>query len=249
MKVLPVKIALDESKQPEIFYSIQGEGPFTGRPSIFIRLSECNLYCHWCDTPYTWNWQDTDYLHMDEQKYDKADEQQLLDGSKIIESVRVFPCKHIVLSGGEPLLQQKQLLPVLTTLCEHNYLFDIETNGTVKPIPEFGQFINSYVVSPKLANAKIPLEKRIRQDALKWFANSANSFFKFVVAEPGDLSEILQLIAEFTIAEDKVYLLPAAKSLEQLQARQGQISSLAKEYGFRFSDRLHLRLYGDKRGV
>ena len=110
-----IKISNIQQGQPEIFLSLQGEGPEIGRPSIFVRLSGCNLYCVWCDTPYTWNWEGTDYKHQTLKKYSKALERSSLEFDEVASLITRFDCAHVVFTGGEPLAQHKSLL----RLCEN----------------------------------------------------------------------------------------------------------------------------------
>ncbi len=251
MSASSVNIALDENKQPEVFYSLQGEGPHTGRPSIFIRLSECNLYCQWCDTPYTWNWQHTPYQHQRPHKYVPHEEQQQLDHATLLAAIKALPGSNLVISGGEPLVQQKRLRSLLALLfhADESCRIDVETNGTICPVAGLDRFISCYVVSPKLANANVPVEKRIRPDVLGWFARSDKAYFKFVVSTEADMQELRDLTRQYEIADSRVYLMPAADSLAQLNDMQTRVGLWALQQGFRFSDRLHLRLFGNGRGV
>ena len=109
-------LAVKQGGEPEIFYSIQGEGPHFGRPSVFLRLSGCNLSCRWCDTPYTWNWEEGENRHEQAQQYNKQAEQQSLQVESLSTQLNSFPCRHLVLTGGEPMLQQKRLVALLDTL-------------------------------------------------------------------------------------------------------------------------------------
>ena len=95
----------------EIFYSIQGEGEWAGRPNIFIRTSGCNLRCSFCDTTYT---------------YDDGKEMSI---DKISSQISKYPCKYICITGGEPLLQ-KDILDLIDFLIKRNYIICIETNGS-----------------------------------------------------------------------------------------------------------------------
>ena len=249
--VLPLLLAVTAAQRPEIFHSLQGEGPHLGRPSVFVRFSECNLTCHWCDTPYTWNWQERDHEHENHKRYDKAQEQVTLDVAQLAAEIRRFPCQNLVLTGGEPMLQQKRIVPVLEQLrgeTDAPWYVDLETNGTVLPAASFDRYVSCYVVSPKLSNAKVDERQRIKAEAMTWFANSPKAFFKFVVGDESDLVEIKALVERFNIQQDKVFLLPKASTLEELEANQAVVANMSLQAGYRFSDRLHLRLYGRKRG-
>src|SRR5690606_13922744 len=90
---------------PEIFFSLQGEGKSLGAPSVFVRSSRCNLYCSWCDTPYTWNWSGTGFAHDSAPKFDMHAHTIELGVPDVVAWVRRWPCRRVVLTGGEPLLQ------------------------------------------------------------------------------------------------------------------------------------------------
>lgn len=238
--------------QAEVFHSLQGEGPFVGRPSTFIRTSGCNLYCFWCDTPYTWNFSGTPFVHESSQKYERKREQVELHASELAARVRSLGCKNVVLTGGEPLLQQSQLLSLFRELGSDPdpYVFDVETNGTVTPVPSFDDAVFAYVVSPKLKNSRVKDGHRLRDEALHFFADSRKAYFKFVVDSPErDREEVMSLIRAYQLPRERCFLMPAATSPQALETRAPEIARLCADEGLRFSDRLHLRLYGSSRGT
>lgn len=100
-----LRLATVRPGEPEIFHSLQGEGISMGRPSVFVRLSGCNLACHWCDTPYTWFFEGHAGPHRGEQRYDRRANSVTLDIAEVAAAVRQYECPHIVFTGGEPLLQ------------------------------------------------------------------------------------------------------------------------------------------------
>jgi 7-carboxy-7-deazaguanine synthase len=239
--------------QPEIFYSIQGEGKNIGQPSIFIRTSLCNLHCIWCDTDYTWNWESTRFKHHNDQqagyqKFKMSEVIQEMTTEEVTEQVRQYACKNIVLTGGEPMMQQEALIELMEQLGE-DYWFEIETNGTLLPDPAFDQLIHQYNVSPKLANSGNSQKLREKAKAYQLFTASPKAHFKFVVADQSDLDEIRQLIHKYDIPAHKVYLMPEGNSTQQLQKRQEWIVEVCKQYGYHFTSRLHVLIYGSKRGV
>lgn len=250
-----LKIALHK-KQPEIFYTIQGEGKNIGRPSIFIRLSLCNLYCFWCDTDYTWNWQGTPFKHQndispDYQKYIKKDNLRKMSNEEIWESICQFPCENIVITGGEPLVQKKDLTELLRLLKQKNpnFYIEFETNGTILPDEALDALTDQYNVSVKLQNALVTEKERINRKAIFFFAQSPKSNFKFVVDTPQDLDEIQNLIQKFDIDSKKIYLMPQGVNPKILRKKQQWLIEICKQYGFNYTDRLHILVYGEKRGV
>lgn len=250
-----LQIALLDGK-PEIFYSLQGEGKSIGKPSIFIRLSLCNLYCFWCDTDYTWNWENTNYPHQNDkkanyQKFKKAENIIKLSDKQIISEVQKYNCNRLIFTGGEPLVQQKKLLPLLNQLKKQNpqYYIEFETNGTIIPKPELDLLTNQYNVSLKLAHSKVSLQERLKLQAIDFFAQNPKSNFKFVVDSPKDLDEILEIIQKYAIFHDKVYLMPQGTEPATLQKKQQWLVEICKQYQFNYTDRLHILIYGDKKGI
>lgn len=231
---------------PEIFYTLQGEGRNTGRPSIFIRSSLCNLHCRWCDTDYTWNWEDTDFVHESSRKYKR--EEQIIDFSigEIVESVSQFPCSNFVLTGGEPLIQEKAWAELMTAISGQ---FEVETNGTLLPSDAFLERVDQINVSPKLKNSGIDPALRLKPDVLKELVATENADFKFVVDDKSDFEEIQALCEAVVIPAHRIFLMPKANSVAELEANQDFVAGLAQKHGLNYSDRLHLRLFGAKRGV
>jgi organic radical activating enzyme len=238
---------------PEIFFSLQGEGKHVGRPSVFVRTSRCNLYCRWCDTPYTWNWRGRGFEHTggEESTFEPDAETVTLDVERIARHVQSFPCLNVVLTGGEPLLQADACVELMRGLraLDPGYRFDVETNGTLVPPPAMQELVELYMVSPKLENSGVEPSLRLRTDALRFFAREPRASFKFVLAASGDAREVLALAEAHGIASDRIYLLPDASSAAALRERSPGVAAACLAHGFRFSDRLHLHLYGKARGV
>lgn len=240
----------------EIFHTIQGEGKSIGRPSIFVRTSLCNLHCIWCDTDYTWNWKETPFKHVNDnkagyEKYSKTEYIVQLSAEEIANELKKINCKNVVLTGGEPLLQQDELAELIHLLrkADENYHFEIETNGTILPSEAFDRLVNQYNVSPKLANSNNPLKIREKEKVYNFFSNNAKAVFKFVVSTPDDLSEVLDLIQKYSINHNKVFLMPEGTSPENLKAKQQWLIEECKKNNFNYTDRLHIHIYGNKRGV
>jgi len=241
--------------KPEIFYSIQGEGKNMGVPSIFIRLSQCNLYCYWCDTDYTWNWNTLPFPHQNDlipgyAKYDKKTSTIRLSNEDIWTAITQYPCKHLIFTGGEPLVQKKQLVQLLQLIKQHpGYHIAFETNGTILPGNELDQLTDQYNVSIKLSSSHVTAEERIVPEAIRFFSKSEKANFKFVIDNPQDLEEVNELLQQFSIAPNRVYLMPQGTSAQALQARQLWLVEICKEYGYNYTDRLHIHIFGNKRGV
>lgn len=242
--------------RPEIFHSIQGEGKSIGVPSIFVRTSLCNLHCIWCDTDYTWNWTGTRFPHVNDgipgyRKFQKTAWIAECEVSSIAEVVATFPCKNVILTGGEPMLQQAALSALMRVLrsISMDYRFETETNGTLKPTPEFDAAIDQYNVSPKLENSNNPQKLRERPAALRFFSQSEKANFKFVLSSPDDLAEVLQLKETYRIPAEKIWLMPEATEPQILQEKREWLVDICKTYGFRYSDRLHVQIWGSRKGV
>lgn len=237
--------------QPEIFYSIQGEGKNIGTPSVFVRCTTCNLHCTWCDTAYTWNWQDTNYAHRSPTKYNRADEQLEVEIVNIADSVEAFGCKQVVLTGGEPMLQQQPLTLLMQELRRRDasYFFEVETNGTVTPEPAFDALINQYNVSPKLASSGNESNLALREKPLTFFAGSGKSVFKFVVCSPEDMQEISTITQQYSVPGEQTYLIPEGINAQAMEEKSAWIMELCKSQGLHFSDRMHVRLFGSKRAT
>jgi 7-carboxy-7-deazaguanine synthase len=243
-------------KGPEIFFSVQGEGKNVGRPSVFVRTSMCNLYCAWCDTDYTWNWEGTSFRHARDaelgyRKFSKDEQIVPIDSDAVVAEVRAFPCEHVVLTGGEPLLQQPELVEVMQKLRSANeaYWFEVETNGTIVPTPEFDGLVNQYNVSVKLSNAAVRADQRLRPEALRFLTTNPKSMFKLVVKDREDVTEVLALAKEYSLRPDNIWLMPEGTTASALHERALWLAETCKQHGFRLADRLHIHLYGDKRGV
>lgn len=225
-------------------------------PSVFVRTSLCNLHCVWCDTDYTWNWRGTRFPHMNDAKsgYEKFDKKKWIaecEPVAVADAVADFPCKNVILTGGEPMLQQPALTALMQALRSKSkdYRFEVETNGTLSPTPEFDAAIDQYNVSPKLENSGNPRRLREKSAAFRFFAASSKANFKFVIAEKNDLAEVLDLQKTYAIAPEKVWLMPEGTSAKVLAKRRKWLVEICKQHSFRYSDRLHVQIWGAKKGV
>lgn len=233
-----LRVSRQPNGQPEIFHSLQGEGPSIGTPSVFLRLATCNLACHWCDTSYTWDWQ----------RYDYHQEVVALEVREVEERILESGCPYLVITGGEPLLQQRELAPLVAALKEKGFGCEVETNGTIIPSPELARDIDQWNVSPKLRTSGNPLERREVSQALEFFSQLPNAYFKFVIVEPGDIEEVCALRDKYGLPGSRIILMPEGQQPEIIEGRSRWIAEACIREGFRFSTRLHILLWGDQRG-
>ena len=226
----------------EIFYSLQGEGELTGVPSVFVRTSGCNLRCAWCDTPYA-SW---------------SPEGRTLTLDGIVAEVARHPARHVVLTGGEPMIapQLRELAAELKLL---GYHLTIETAATVAPADIACDLAS---LSPKLLNAAPDAQQHPawhkRHEATRWqpdvvraWVDGYNFQFKFVVTAPADVDELEGMLGKLgrDIPRHKVLLMPEARSLETMRARATWLPELCKARGYRYAHRLHVELWGNQRGT
>jgi 7-carboxy-7-deazaguanine synthase len=226
-------------KISEIFYSIQGEGMLAGTPSVLVRTSGCNLRCGWCDTPYA-SWQP---------------EGEELALEEILARVARFRAHYVVVTGGEPMIAP-EIVPLTEALRQMRLHVTVETAGTVfAPVD-----CHLMSLSPKLSNST-PFERdegrwatqhdrlRSRPEVLKRFMAAYEYQLKFVVAEEDDIVEIKTLVTRLQANPQRVVLMPEGTDAEVLRERAAWVVELCKQEGYRFSPRLHIDLYGNRRGV
>ena len=244
-------LAATRPGEPEIFASLQGEGLSAGRPSTFIRLSRCNLACVWCDTAYTWRFDGDNRPHRDAVTFDRNANQVTLSEAEAAARIAALPPHRLVITGGEPLLQAPALARMIAALPrrEPAWHVEIETNGTVAPPAALDALVHQYNVSPKLAHSGNAAALALDPARLAAWAAEPRAQFKFVVAEPGDLAQVLALQAAHGIPASRVWLMPEGRDSEALRARAQWLAPLCSEHEFNLSDRLHIHLYGDTRGT
>lgn len=233
--------------EPEIFASLQGEGASIGRPVAFVRLSRCNLACTWCDTAYTWRFEGDNRPHRDGLAFARQANQVVLDEAEVAARILALGQDRLVITGGEPLLQGAALARMVALL--DGLSVEIETNGTVAPHPALDPLVSQYNVSPKLAHSGNPADLAQIPERLAAWAADARAWFKFVVAEPGDLAEVLALIETHALPRHRIFLMPEGTASATLRERESWLAPLALEHGLRLSDRMHIHLYGDTRGT
>lgn len=222
----------------EVFRSIQGEGEFCGTPSVFVRTTGCNLRCWFCDTPYT-SWRPEGSHH---------------DWRQLLQSILEFDCQHVVLTGGEPMLQPA-IVPLSHALREAGRLVTVETAGTMfRPVAA-----NLMSISPKLSNSA-PLESgrwrsrherdRHRVDVIEQLLGQFVCQFKFVIDKPDDLGEVADYMVAFPqVQAAQVWLMPQGVSKDELSARIEWLAPAAERLGYRLSPRLQIELFGHTRGT
>lgn len=248
-----LKVAKMECGEPEIFYTLQGEGINTGVPSIFIRLSLCNLYCVWCDTDYTWNWEGTPFVHLNDslpqyKKFKKEDMIIQMSVIQVMEYLDRWDCRRVVLTGGEPMIQQKALIQLAKLLRSEGYHIEVETNATRPITPEFDELVHEYNCSPKLESSGNKEKHRLTKFFPEYVANPKTTF-KYVIVTPEDLEEVLSLIERYSIPQDRVILMPEGRTREELAEKSVWLAEIAKQYNLRFTPRLQVNLWGAKRAV
>jgi len=227
-------------KIAELFYSIQGEGLLTGVPSVFVRTSGCNLRCDYCDTDYT-SWRvEGDDLAVDD----------------ILDRVAAFPARHAVVTGGEPMIAAG-IEGLTLGLRRRGYHITIETAATVfRPVE-----CDLASLSPKLASST-PLRREggrfaERHERHRWQPDVVRAFMarhpyqlKFVIDRPADLDEMRAMLAELPdVDRERVLLMPQGVTPEELRARGLWLVEECKRHGYRYCPRLHIDLYGNRRGV
>jgi organic radical activating enzyme len=218
----------------EKFVSIQGEGIHQGMPAAFVRTAYCNLHCQWCDAWYTW----------DHSRINVKTDAKLEDIRHVANWIACQKMPLVVLTGGEPLLQEEALYDIVVMSNRASKRFQFETNGTMMPRTPLAQMSYvDWVVSPKLGNNEAdPPNRRIKLEVLNKFARMVNTTFKFVVRDMADIETIRCLNLPRT------WLMPMGTTSKELDERMPMVIRECIRYGWRYSDRLHIRAWGDQRG-
>ena len=226
-------------KITEIFSSLQGEGTLVGVPSVFVRTSGCNLRCTWCDTPYT-SWRP---------------EGEELSVNEIAGRVVDLHASHVVITGGEPMIAP-EIISLTRTLRDAGLHITIETAGTIYACVE----CDLMSISPKLSNST-PRERdggrwaaqhdrlRYQPEVLQRLITEYAYQLKFVVASPTDLDEITAIRDELEVPSSKIVLMPEGTDREVLREKGLWLAEICKTHSYRYSPRLHVDLWGDRRGV
>ena len=248
----------------EMFYSVQGEGITVGIPAFFIRLTGCNLLCGgwkhakdfklhdgatWaCDTYSVWR-RGTHYTF--EQILEHLQQWQFLERT-------ATGMAHIIFTGGEPLMKQQSIIAFVDWLVNshpeyykgNNFpTIEVETNATIVPSVQLDEIVTYWNTSPKLSNSGMPYEKRINEEALRYFVGKWKAIFKFVVSREQDWSEIKALISQGLVSREKIVLMPAGGSTLELDSSAKFTAELAKREGVRMCPRMHVNIWEKATGV
>ena len=216
-----------------LFHSLQGEGATLGRPSVFVRLMGCTVGCAWCDTKYSWS----------------GPPVAELSGEEILAYCRERPGCQVVVTGGEP-LESPFFEPLLVLLHGAGLRMEVETSGYFEPSLAALALVDQWNVSPKLASAGIAEEKKPR--TLTWLRRARDPYLKFVLHKPAEIAEVDAMLQALGLADwppERVIISPGGKKRREMEKRLLPLASAALARGFRFTPRLHVLLWDDRRGV
>jgi 7-carboxy-7-deazaguanine synthase len=241
--------------------TIQGEGRSMGRRCAFVRLGGCNLHCNWCDTPYTWAFDKRHAnLHISKKQYDPKKELRRVSPTEVAQDIvnRIPQGGLVVVSGGEPMLQQSDIISLIGEIdtCTYErgrrtsgYTFEIETAGTIPPTR--GMILSGvhFNVSPKLSHSGNEWNVAYRPEVLRAFAALDETMFKFVCQSLADLDEVQeQYVDMLGLRPSSVYIMPEGTTAETVLARGHDLVDKVIERGWNFTTRLHTLLWGAERG-
>ena len=224
----------------EIYPSIQGEGLLTGTASTFVRTSGCNLRCRYCDTPFT-SW---------------SPEGDDLSREEILTEIERHACRHIVLTGGEPMLFA-ETVPLCEEFHRRGLHITIETAGTLD-LPVRCDLMS---ISPKLSNSTPDAEQHPRwsrrhersrhaPEVIQRLTRDYEYQLKFVVETETDVAEIERYLTEFPhIERERVLIMPEGTNAAELVRRGLWLEPLCRDRGFRFCPRKHIEWFGAVRGT
>lgn len=217
--------------------TVQGEGPSLGRRCGFVRLGRCNLSCSWCDTPYTWDWA----------RHDPSVELSRRPVASMLAELLAMDVPMVVVTGGEPMLQQRHLPALLEPLRAAGIRIEMETSGSIAPLPRTVELVDRFNVSPKLASSGMELELRIDDRALRVLASSGKAAFKFVVADVAELDEVGVLVDTHDLRD--IWVMPEGTDPETVVTRLRELTEPVVARGWNVTTRLHVLVWGDRRGV
>lgn len=236
-----------------IFYTLQGEGKYCGHPTIFVRFSGCNLRCSWRNPDGSVTQCDTPHSSFNPEKNLRSVQKAVDDIVKLAQEVR---CTNICITGGEPYLQ-KNIKMLVGQLVGQGFFVSIETNGTVF-VETSANFIS---LSPKLASSSChPIRgndhenRRLNYNALDAFLVNHDCQLKFVANTEEDIKEIETIVRRLSAVfghklDDKIWLMPQGINRSQFQEKSQWLFEVCKSKGWKYTDRLHIQVYGNKKGV
>jgi 7-carboxy-7-deazaguanine synthase len=223
--------------------TFQGEGRSVGQRVGFVRLGTCNLDCGrgpgatWaCDTPYTWDWE----------RFSPAAELTVRSVADIVAELTAMAVDALVITGGEPLIQQRRLGPLLRAAADRGWAVEVETNGTIAPLSEVAELVTRFNVSPKVQGSGVPAALALRPRALAAFLATRKAVFKFVASGAAELDDIGEVVAQYQLAP--VMIMPAGTEAEQLLRVARELAEPVLARGWDLTIRLHVLLWGDERG-
>jgi len=233
--------------------TIQGEGFHAGRLCTFVRLSGCNLQCKWCDTPQTWAWTPSKAAnHVTGKQWERSTEEHEMTQGDIVKEVMQkggFASSFVVISGGEPLLQQVDLVSLVKGLGYADLPVHIETAGTIMPSELLMDSVDYFTVSPKLSSSGNVPRAAYHPEVLTRFAQSDKAGFKFVVTRQSDFEEIDKIVYDCQIPKHMVQIMPEGTTADAIVAGMQLYIDDALLRGYGMSSRLHTLIWNDKRGV
>jgi organic radical activating enzyme len=221
----------------EVFESIQGEGKSAGEPALFVRLALCNLRCVFCDSRYAWDFSTYSYE-------EEVSEQTI---EELTPKLLAASVGRLIVTGGEPLLQQPALEELLEQLGSR-FFVEVETNGTICPSHALVVRVGQWNVSPKLSNSGEPAARRLNSEALHALLQTDRAYLKLVLSAQTELSEATALVEELGWPPARVLLMPRASTREELSLVEPVVRELAARAGYGYSPRLHVERFGGERG-
>lgn len=233
--------------------TIQGEGPHMGQSAYFVRTYGCPLGCTFCDTPFSWR-SSVSRPHDKPEVYDPKDESTKMSVADLQAILEVkyseTPFNRLVITGGEPLIQMDAVNELLWWHRFDHVPVDIETAGFVEPQGQmYTDDAVSFNVSVKLANSHVDYNKRINPRAINMFIHHPRAIFKFVVSTIENITEIKELQDSLHIPDNKIWIMPECLTQEEHIERQQWVVKEAIMQSWNYSPRLHVMLWGNKRGV
>ena len=206
----------------EIFHSIQGEGLNAGKPAVFVRFGNCNLKCTFCDSRFTW--------------YKTESDNREVETVEVFAEIRKYSdCKHLVITGGEPMLQQDAISAIRREFPD--YYIEVETNGSQEC--RCYDDVNLFTVSYKTSNSgNAPYELKTKND---------KCVYKFVIRRKDDFDEISAVIKHYNLPPDKIFLMPEGVTRDEVLRKHQFVADFCAQRGYNFSTRLQILNWGNER--